>query len=332
MEVRLGNSTTCNISVAMAKDTVAVFVAFSTIATLCYLGSVLLIVKTQAYRQFVHRLTLYIGLSGLFRAIAFLFQVIPVDIDQPDTNPVSVRKGWEGACTFGGMIVQYAGFVQSMGIFWICLYVFVVVVLRSQRLRQRNLEVIGVVLMVLVPVLFTWEPFVTPSQSYGISGTRCWIKDTTCNENSTTAYIYTITIVVVPHILLTFSGFLLMMLALFTLANRVRKKIHQRQHWLAIKDILPLAPYPLLYSSVWFVRMLGLAAMNNSSVLGEITVALIQASSLVLPLSLIVRSSVRDKLACRCCWSAMNKRDGEKEQLQATAASDYSSHDTLGLA
>lgn len=187
MEAQLGNgnstSMACNITVAMAKDTVAVFAASSALATLCYLASVLLIVKTRAYRQFVHRL----ALSGLFRAIAFLFQVIPIDVDQPDTNPVSVRAGWEGACVFGGMIVQYVGFVQSMAILWMCLYIFVVVVLRSQKLRQRNHEVIGVVLVVLVPVLFTWEPFVTPSRSYGISGTRCWIKDTTCEENSPTA-------------------------------------------------------------------------------------------------------------------------------------------------
>ena len=120
-----------------------------------------------------------------------------------------------------------------------------------------------------------------------------------------------------------------MVLALLTLAWRVRQKFLQRQHWLAIKDILPLAPYPLLYTLVWLVRMFGLAARNNSSVLGEITVALIQASSLVLPLSLIVRSSVREKLACRCGrWSAADKR-AEREKLQVADARNYSSHDTM---
>lgn len=309
----------------MAKDTVAVFVSFSIVATFCYITAVILIVQTQAYRQFVHRLTLYLCLSGLFRAVAFLLQVIPIDIEQPDSDPVSVRRGWEGTCTFGGMIVQYAGLVQTVAAFWICLYLFVVVVLRSTRFRQRGFEAAGVVSTLLVPVMFTWEPFLTPSESYGISGTRCWIKDITCRENSTTAYIYTLTIVIVPHILLTLSGFLLMAMALLTLVKRMHQKVLQRQQWLAIKDILPLAPYPLLYSLIWFVRTIGLAANNNSSVLGEATVALIQTSSMLLPLSLIVRSSVRDKL-CRCCRGP-NQR-GNEEKLQITA-SDFSSHETL---
>ena len=309
---------TCSITVAKAKDTVIVFVVFSVIATLCYVAAVFLIAWTRAYRQFVHRLTLYLCFCGLFRAVAFLFQVIPIDVQQPDSNPVSVRTGWEGTCAFGGFIVQYAGFVQTVATFWICLYVFVVAVLGSQRMRQRRHEIAGLVAVVLVPFLFTWEPFLTPSESYGISGTRCWIKDPSCHENSTNAYIYTITVVVVPHILLTFSGFLLMTLALLALGKRVRQKFLERQHWLAIREILPLVPYPLLYSLVWFMRMLGLAVKNNSSVLGEVTVALIETISVVLPLSLIMRSSVRSKLFC--CHS--NRRDNEKEQLQTADPSN----------
>lgn len=323
MDTSYSNSTEiCIITVSMAKDTVTVFATFSVIATLCYLAAVILIVKTRAYLQFIHRLTLYLCFSGLFRAVAFLFQVIPIDIAQPDTSQVSVRRGWDGACVFGGFIVQYAGFVQTVTTFWICLYIFAVVIFRSQRLRQRRYEVVGVVAMVLVPFVFTWEPFITPSESYGISGTRCWIKDISCQENSTNAYIYTITVVVVPHILFTFSGFLLMSLALLALGKRVKQKFLERQHWLAIKDILPLAPYPLLYSLIWFARMIGLSVKNNSSVLGEVTVALIQASSILLPLSLLVRSSVRSKLCPQ-----RNQRDDEKEQLKVITADEYSSHD-----
>ena len=289
-------------TVGNAKTTVIVYSTFTAVATIFYMTAVFLIINTRAYHQFVHRLTLYLSFAGVFRSVSFLFQVIPLDVAQPENNPVTVRPGWDGLCTFGGFIVQYAGLVQTLMILWICIYIFAVVVLQRQ-LRQRKHEVIGVVAIIVAPFLLSWEPFVT--DSYGLSGTRCWIKDTTCNGDSKLALAYTVAIVVVPQLLLTMSGLALILIAILSLGKKVVQKFLAHHHWLAIRDILPLSLYPLVYSLVWLARLLDIAIDDNFRVFGIVTSALLQACSVVLPLSLLLRSSVRNKLCRRSAGLAL---------------------------
>ena len=275
------------------KATVITYSTFAVVATVSNVTAAFLIIKTRAYCQFVHRLTLYLSFVGVFRTVSFLFQVIPLDVAQPEGRRASVRRGWNGLCASGGFFVQYFGFVQTLMILWICVYVFVMIVLQ-RRLEQLKYEVSGVVAIIVAPLLLSWEPFVT--DSYGLSGTRCWIKDTACNGDSKLALIYTLAIVVIPHILLTLSGFALLLVAMLVLWKKV--KFLERHRWLAIGNILPLVFYPLVHLVVWLVIAVGDQTSSFRVFGGITTAALLQACSVVLPLSLLVRSSVRNKL-CR---------------------------------
>lgn len=283
-------------TVGDVKTTVIIYSTFAAAATTFYATAAILILKTRAYRRFVHRLTLYLAFSGFFSSSSFLFQVIPLDVAQPDDSPVSVRPGWDGMCAFGGFIVQYAGLVKTLTMLWISIYIFIVVIFQKQPSGQLKHEVSGVAVVIIAPIILSWEPFVT--DSYGISGTRCWIRDITCDGDSKLALAYALAIVVVPQMLLTLSSLLLMLAAILSLVRKVAKRYLEQHHWLVIQDILPLAPYPLVHSLVWLARLMDLSVGAKIRPFGIVTVTLLQGCSVILPLSLLVRSSVRNRL-CR---------------------------------
>eukprot|EP00731_Ephydatia_muelleri_P020107 Em0012g932a len=283
-------------TVGDAKNTLIIYSTFSTTASIFYATAVILILKTRAHRRFVHRLTLYLAISGVFSASSFLLQVIPLDVAQPDDSPASVRPGWAGMCAFGGFIVQYTGFVKTLMMLWISVYIFIVVMFQRQLSGQLKYEVSGVLVVVVTPFVLSWEPFVT--DSYGISGTRCWIKDTTCDGDSKLALAYALAIVVVPQVVLTLSSLLLILVAVSSLVRKVAKRFLKQHHWLVIRDIMPLVPYPLVHSLVWLARLIDLSVGTKLRPFSIVTVVLLQSCSVILPLSLLVRSSVRSKL-CR---------------------------------
>ena len=317
------NASNCSATVGTAKMIASLYSSFAALATIMYVIAIVLIIKTRAYQKFIHRLTLYLCFGGLFRALSLGFEVVPVDLEQsPDSSPAAVRAGWDAVCALSGFLVQYSGLLQTSIVVWISVYLFVTV-LFPKRIEQRSKrhEVAGLVAVVLAPLLLAWEPFLT--HSYGLWGTICWIKDNPCHINDTSLEynaVYALWLVSVPHVTLTQLSLLLMGLALLALSRRVYKKIlkHRYHHWYAIKEIAPLMLYPIVYSAIFFGRMVGLLAGNSSTLFGEVTVCLIQLCSATLPLSLLVRSSVRSAL-CR-----VQLREEEKELSTAVVVgTDY---------
>ncbi|KAL5489505.1 hypothetical protein EMCRGX_G018602 [Ephydatia muelleri] len=234
-------------TVGDAKNTLIIYSTFATAASIFYATAVILILKTRAHRRFVHRLTLYLAISGIFSASSFLLQVIPLDVAQPDDSPASVRPGWAGMCAFGGFIVQYAGFVKTLMMLWISVYIFIVVMFQRQLSGQLKYEVSGVLVVVVTPFVLS---------------------------------------------------LLLILVAVSSLVRKVAKRFLKQHHWLVIRDIMPLVPYPLVHSLVWLARLIDLSVGTKLRPFGIVTVVLLQSCSVILPLSLLVRSSVRSKL-CR---------------------------------
>ena len=312
------DTSNCTASVGMAKRVAAVYSFFAAIAMIMYIVAMLLIARTRAYLQFIHRLTLYLCISGLFRALSLWFEVVPVNIEQPDDgSPVAVRDGWDGVCALSGFLVQYSGLVQTSTVVWTSVYVFVAVQFQKQiRQLPRKHEIAGLVVVTLAPLLLTWEPFVT--DSYGLWGTICWIKDNPCHSNESSlqyTYVYSLWIVAVPHVALTQLSLLLMGVAVLALARRVYKKVQKSHHWQAIRHVAPTSLYPIAYSAIFFGRMVGLAAGYSSTLFGEVIVCLIQLCSITLPLSLIVRSSVRSALS--------RKRSREEDKVLLNVVPAY---------
>ena len=172
-----------------------------------------------------------------------MLQVLPVDLG---THPAAVRKEWEGACVLGAFTIQYSSFVQAFNVVWTCLFVFGNVVYRNKtnfKIIGPKYEKAGVAIIVLAPLIFTWEPFVT--NSYGLAGTRCWIVDDNCHSAYGFSFTYEMVINLVPNLVLTLLDLTLILGAIFVLYRKVFGKDLERYLWIAIKEIIPLAIYPI---------------------------------------------------------------------------------------
>ena len=278
-----------------ANTVLTVYSIFAAFAVSFYLAAVVLIAKARICESFVHRLTLYMSIGGLVREVAYMLQVLPLETDTPEDNAVSLRNGWYGACAFGGFFIQYTGLVETCTMLWIPVYVFCAVLFEKQ-LREHKHEIAGVVIVLLVPLLFSWEPFVTGQ--YGLTDSICWIKDDDgCPGNYDIAFIYQMTTNLVPHFALTLFGLASMMVAVAALLWRKEKqRILQLHYSSAIKDILPLMIYPTLYLTFSLARLLVSAAGAFNWKVNLVFAAAFQSCSVALPLSLLVRYQVRYKL------------------------------------
>ena len=288
-----------------AKTTIAVFSTFGAIAFLFYIATILLIFTSRLYRVFAHRLTLYLAIGGLLRAVTLWLTVVPLDIQLPENHSASLRdgSGWESLCVLGGFLTQYSVFLQTFTVVWICAYVFVAVVLQKQ-LQALKHEIIGLVTVLSAPLMFTWEPFVT--NSYGLTGTRCWIKNSVCDSYDSRALIYGLVIHVVPHLLLTLTGLVLLITAIISLARKVSVKSPKpidRLYCVTMKGILPLMVYPLFYSLIYLMSVISLIWKTNHhflNVTGTVVfVSLIQMCSCLLLLSLVLGPRFRGNLCLR---------------------------------
>ena len=298
-------------TVENAKTIFAVYVATSAMGSLLYAAAIFVITKTRIYKQLVHRLTLYLSIGGMFRAAAHIFHVLPVDIEQAGSSFAALRKGggWSGVCVFGAAITQYAGFVQTLTVLWICGYIFMIAVF-SKRLGEKRHEIFGIVTIILGPVLFSWEPFVT--DSYGFDSVACGIREKDCQGDHSPALGYKIGLNVVPQLLMTLIGLALLMISVVVLAARARR-LDQGAHILsmyAIKKIWLSAIYPFFYSLIYVGRMLGLAANVDTTKSDVITLSLLEVASATVPFSLLLQREVRQSL-CACVHGGR----GEKEKL-----------------
>ena len=296
-------------TVEKEKLILALYAVFSAISIVFYVTAIALIVKSRAYRRLLHRLTLYLAIGGILRSLAFVLQVLPVDVEQADNSTVTVRKGWEGVCVFAGFMIQYTGLIQAFTVLWICLYLFRMVLFQKQSEKIGH-EVIGLVAAYLVPHLFTWEPFTT--KSYGLLETRCWIVDNDCNSDFDLAFVYEMALNVVPNFTVTLIGLMLMAITIAALVRKFILKVLQLHQWAAIKEILPLAIYPTLYMLIFLARMIALVSGNYTYDVSVASVSLVQMCSTALPVSLLMRSNLRNSLCCR-------KKRGEKDPLMTSA-------------
>ena len=305
--------------VGEAKWLITAFSIFPAVAFISNILTIVMIVRTAAYKAFRHRLMLYLAIAGVICTIGYWLEVLPVDIEQPDDNPVSVREGWSDACKFSGFFNQYAGWIRSLILFWICLHIFAVVIYQNQLSRPKQ-EVFGGLVVLLVPLLVSWEPFI--KDSYGLTGVSCWIKYSCQDDtnNSMDHLIIALCVSVVPTFLLQLFDVALILAAIFALCRSSRRGLLKHKHWLAIKEILPLIMFPLLYIIIGFVRItVYLAATKDEihyALSDAVFVCLLQIITVTIPLSLILQPGF-----CHQC-TTRRKQPGNPLVPSKTSPSD----------
>ena len=289
-------------SVREGKLLVAVFSVFPVIAMASYTLSIAMIVRISAYRKFSHRLVLYLAIAGVIRTCALWLQVLPVDIEQPDGNPVSVREGWNSVCVFSGFFGQYTAFGVALIVVWISLYIFVLVLFQKQ-LGNSKREIFGILVIVFAPLIFTWEPFI--GKAYGLRGVTCWIAENCQNESSQSEdsnLLFIVALSLAPHIVLRLVSLAMILVAVIALCRNARRGLLKHKHWLAIREILPLIMYPSLYAVMAIGRIVADLAGKNVTVEYDYVISDVietctfQVFTLTVPLSLLLQPSFRHEL------------------------------------
>lgn len=265
--------------------------------------TIFLIVWTRAYRQHVHRLTLYLAILGLFFSAAMGIEVIPVDTDGSlNSSRVSLKKGpqWQSACAAIGFAVEHLAFSRSLATLSVCFYIFVLAVF-DVKLNRIAQEITGVVLVLFLPTLLSWIPFL--NDSYGLTGAWCWIKDDSCDNNVSSTLTFgrklqlgMAALDVVPSAI---SLSLIVGVGVIFCHRALRMPEYVRkQHWRALKEIFPLSCYPFCLGAT--VLWLGITRMTEGGYTNlMVEVALLQTLPLVLLLSFLSHSSVRRSCTVR---------------------------------
>ena len=62
---------------------VSLYAVFAAVAFLFHVTTIVIIVKTKTFKLFLHRLTLYLTIGGVLRTVAYVLQVLAVNIDLP---------------------------------------------------------------------------------------------------------------------------------------------------------------------------------------------------------------------------------------------------------
>ena len=284
-------TTNCSFATVERQKTVVIMYAvFAAIAFLFHITTIIIIVRTKAYKLFRHRLTVYLTIGGILRTTAYILQVVAVNIDLPDSHPVTLRKGWERVCVLGAFMIHYSPYLQTFSVLWTCYFVLKETLSPSQAEIKLTREIVGVVLVILLPILFSWEPFIT--NSYGFSGTRCWIVNTDCDSRYGLSFIYEMSINVVPNLLLTLVGLALLLAAIIVLVRKIFARDLGRYFGKALRDILPMGIYPMIYVLILLARMIALSTGKYTNDIGLSFMVFTQLSSIALPLSLLIQPRV----------------------------------------
>lgn len=282
------------ISVALATKYIAVHSSFAIAAVLVYATTAVLVLAAKAYRMYIHRLSLYLALVGSLHAFCMGLEVLPTDLSQADNSTAVVRPGWYGACVFFAFAAQYLSFSKAFVMVWICVYVFWLVLFNKQ-LKQRKHEVAGALVVVLAPALLTWEPFL--HHSYGLDGAVCWITGDYQRGNSSFGYVVKMAFSIVPHCLISFVGMMLIVTATFSLSKGALwgNSHAQKHHVKALKEVAPLVAYPCVYYLIFLTRVIISFSRESidAGVNNAVATSLVQASSVVLLVSLFMHSSYR---------------------------------------
>ena len=147
-------------------------ICISAVGVLASAVAIIFILVSKGYKKFVHRLTLYLIVAVQFDGVVSILQVVPV---YHNGSVVATRVGLEGLCAAAGFLINVVDWMILLIICWIVLYLVVVLVFKySANAIRRKHEICGLVVVLILPFLFNWIPFL--KNMYGLSGGQCWMK------------------------------------------------------------------------------------------------------------------------------------------------------------
>ena len=276
------------------------YTAADCISVLVCLFAIVLVMSLRLYKKVVYRLALYQVLAALAFATVGAIQIIFINYNE---NPEVYRH----VCTAIAWLALYTQWVKLVFTTWVTVHLFSFGVLYK---NLNKLEALYVVTSLLVPATIASVPLITGT--YGVQFDACYIYDR--NDSKHVAVIERFALWNGPAIIILLAASATMVVMVIILAHRVCWKSNfvtitdGGQYWRALKQLLPLAAFPLLF----FVFVLPVV-MFDEAIIRTSDVAQVLIPTLLIPLwsmasgvTLIIHISVA--LLCTC-----NKRQRLQE-------------------
>ena len=207
----------------------------------------------KLHRYFVHRLAIYQVLAALFFGIVCILEMIFINYD-------SNRKLYNPLCKAAGFLLEYAVWVKLLIMSCLTFHLLCFAVCYA---NLKRLEYVYLLISVLLPLLFSWIPFI--HGVYGPAGAWCWIqnwKGDCANEKLPDGEIEEYALLYGPaFICLTLAAIavlvIMMVLSWRAYCHQLRtrstdsipllafKEVQKRKK--ALREILPLVSYPVLF-------------------------------------------------------------------------------------
>ena len=214
-----------------------------------------LVVCFRLYKYFTYRLAMYQILSLLCLSVVEVCFLSLLNYDDDNTYQ-------QNACKTTAFFLEYFLWINLL--FTICL-VFHLFCLAVCLKNFQKLEIGYVLFSILFPLLYTWIPFI--HNSYGVAGAWCWIrnwKDDCASRKYLEGIIEQFVLWYGPlFISLTLSvvavSIILIVLAQRAYANKnpENKFVYERnQNKKAIKELLPLLAYPVIFYVLWLFPLI----------------------------------------------------------------------------
>ena len=248
-----GSGSNCPIFSAEKQKTwkFAIIIVSSAASVACILA-IILILAFKGHKRFVHRLTLYLMVAALLEAVVSVLDVMSV---YHNGTVVAVREGLEDFCAASGFLLEVTVWISRLVMCWIVFYLVMVLVFKhnTNAIKWKH-EVCGLAVVLILPLLITWVPFV--KGMYGLSQAHCWIK---ISESDCTYDYVGLTFMFVfdygPELLVVLATFISLGTILIVMCRRAvrleqgfyRPSVHQK----GLKEVLLLLFYPLIYFVLW---------------------------------------------------------------------------------
>ena len=269
--------------------------------------TIIIIGIQKAYKEFVHRLALYLTITSLVISIIFLIRVVATE---QRCGHLAVKDNNHSLCAAMGFLLEYSALTLIVFLFWVTFHIFMMAVFKRNFYKSWKNEVACVVTAIVVPFLISIIPFIPFNQNgimYGLTVPWCWIKATDENCNSyNVGFSEQIALFYGPLTLLILFNFVVMVAVIIihcrgTIAGDNEPQL-QEQHKKALKETWPLLFHPIFFNIIFFLTIGPRLYYNvtQNFILGLWVIHTISLPCLFLfiPLAFIFHPNTLKKLNC----------------------------------
>ena len=236
------------------------------VSVACCIIAVSMVFLLRLCKHFVYRLASYQVLASLFTSISMA--LVLMLLKRPSTY-------FNVACETTAFLIEYSLVVKLLFTVWLTFHLFSYAVFFK---NFKNLEWLYILSSVFVPLLFSWIPFV--HRGYGVSGAWCYIRSWK-NDCSTEDYVTGIIeqfafyygpavfFLTVSIVAIAVMVVVMIRRAYNTAESETRPLIDRDQKVEALKQLVPLLAYPIIYFGLLLFPLTNriyMAAFSSKSV------------------------------------------------------------------